>query len=292
MEYRLLGRSGLKVSVITMGTMTFGRAMEGVLGSVDTPEAKRQIDQCLDAGVNLIDTADVYARGASEEIVGEALGKKRPDVLIATKIRFPMGSGPNDQGLSRHYIIAACERSLKRLKTNCIDLYLLHWPGNVPFRETLAGFERLLRDGKIRYWGVSNFDAGEMDDVVRLAGGDKVATNQVLYNLGRRGPEYDLVPWCRAHRVPIMAYSPLDQGRLLKNRTISEVSARHKATAAQVALAWLLAQDQTIVIPKAGNEPHARENASARDLRLTDEDYAALNRAFPPPGKKKPLEMI
>jgi diketogulonate reductase-like aldo/keto reductase len=238
----------------------------------------------IDLGLTLIDTAEMYADGGAEEIVAEAVAGRRDQVFILSKV---LPSNASTKG-----VIAACERSLKRLRADCIDLYLLHWPGNVPFRETLAGFERLMRDGKIRSWGVSNFDAGEMADVVRLAGGDKVATNQVLYNLGRRGPEYDLVPWCRAHRVPIMAYSPLDQGRLLKNRTISEVAARRKATPAQVALAWLLAQDQTIVIPKSGNEPHTRENAGARDLRLTDEDYTALNRAFPPPGKKKPLEMI
>jgi diketogulonate reductase-like aldo/keto reductase len=193
---------------------------------------------------------------------------------------------------SQKGVIEACERSLKRLKTDRIDLYLLHWRGSVPFAETLAGFDRLLRDGKIRHHGVSNFGLDDMQQWTGLAGGKTVATNQILYNLSRRGPEWDLIPWCRERGIPIMAYSPIEQGRILKNRTLQQVAARHDATAAQVALAWLLRQDGMIVIPKATNPQHARENRGAAGLALTADDLAELDRGFLPPKGRSPLGML
>jgi diketogulonate reductase-like aldo/keto reductase len=193
---------------------------------------------------------------------------------------------------SQRGVIEACERSLKRLKTDRIDLYLLHWRGSVPLADTLAGFERLQRDGKIRHHGVSNFNVEDMREWVGLAGGDTVAANQILYNLSRRGPEFELIPWCRERGIAIMAYSPLEQGRMLNNRVLREVASRHNATAAQVALAWLLRQEGMIVIPKATKSDHVRENRAAADLRLGDDDLAALDRAFPPPKSRTPLGML
>jgi diketogulonate reductase-like aldo/keto reductase len=191
---------------------------------------------------------------------------------------------------SRRGTIAACEKSLKRLNTDRLDLYLLHWPGAVPIAETVDAFTTLKHAGKIRAWGVSNFDVDEMEELVALTDGGAAATNQVMYNLNRRGIEFGLIPWCAARGVPIMAYSPLDQGRLLRSRALEAIAARHKATAAQVALARLLQQKQVMVIPKAGNEAHVRENYGALSVRLDAQDLAALDRAFPPPARKKPLE--
>jgi diketogulonate reductase-like aldo/keto reductase len=193
---------------------------------------------------------------------------------------------------SRAGVVAACERSLKRLATDRIDLYLLHWRGSIPLAETLEGFQRLERDGKIRHHGVSNFNTDDMKEWVALAGGDAVASNQILYNLSRRGPEFELIPWCRQRRISIMAYSPLEQGRMLGNRGLQQVAARHGATAAQVALAWLLRQDGMIVIPKATQAEHVRENRAALDLRLTANDLAVLDRAFPPPKGRSALGML
>jgi diketogulonate reductase-like aldo/keto reductase len=176
------------------------------------------------------------------------------------------------------------------LKTDHLDLFLLHWPGAVPIAETVDAFTTLKQSGKIRRWGVSNFDVDEMEELVALPEGRACATNQVMYNLKRRGVEFDLIPWCAARGITIMAYSPLDQGKLLRSREIEEIAARHKASAAQVALGWLLKQKQVMVIPKAGNAPHVRENHGALSLHLDAQDLAALDRAFPPPARKKPLE--
>jgi aryl-alcohol dehydrogenase-like predicted oxidoreductase len=315
MEYRLLGRSGLKVSVITMGTMTFGRAKEGVLGSVDTPEAKRQIDQCLDAGVNLIDTADVYARGASEEIVGEALGKKRPDVLIATKIRFPMGSGPNDQGLSRHYIIAECERSLKRLGTDWIDLYQVHnWDGQTPIEETMEALDRLIQQGKVRYIGCSNYSGWHIMKALgaaRMEGRQPFVSQQIHYTLQAREAEYELVPISLDQGLGILVWSPIAGGLLSgkfrrDNRTgpegsrhfglkwfeppiydedklfdiidvLLDIAKAHDCSAARVALAWLLHQPgvTSLIIGGRTNEQFA-DNLAAADLKLTSGELERL----------------
>jgi diketogulonate reductase-like aldo/keto reductase len=238
----------------------------------------------IELGLTLIDTAEMYGNGRAEEIAAEAMGGERDRLFIVSKV-LPYNA-------SQKGVIEACERSLKRLKTDRIDLYLLHWRGSVPLAETLAGFARLQRDGKIRHHGVSNFDLNDMKEWVGLAGGESVAANQILYNLSRRGPEWELIPWCRERGIAIMAYSPLEQGRMLDNRILRDVAARHGATAAQVALAWLLRQDGMIVIPKATRLEHVRENRAAADLRLGEEDLAALDRAFPPPTSRTQLGML
>jgi diketogulonate reductase-like aldo/keto reductase len=238
----------------------------------------------IELGMYLIDTAEMYGNGAAEEIVAEASKGVRDRLFVVSKV-LPYNA-------SQRGVVEACERSLKRLNTDRIDLYLLHWRGSVPLADTLAGFERLQRDGKIRHHGVSNFNTADMREWVGLTGGETVASNQILYNLSRRGPEWELIPWCRERGISIMAYSPLEQGRMLNNRGLREVAARHGATAAQVALAWLLRQDGMIVIPKATKLEHVRENRAAADLRLTEEDLAALDRAFPPPASRTPLGML
>lgn len=238
----------------------------------------------LDLGMTLIDTAEMYGDGNSEELVGEAIAGRRHEVFLVSKV-LPSNA-------SRRGTIAACERSLARLQTDRIDLYLLHWRGNVPLEDTLHAFEALQRDGKIRHWGVSNFDVDDMEELTALTGGNAVATNQVLYNLTRRGIEYDLLPWSVAHRLPTMAYSPIEQGRLLRHPALRQVAARHGASPAQVALAWVLRHGDVMAIPKAGSVEHVRENGAARELKLTAEDLAELDRAWPVPKSKRPLEMI
>jgi diketogulonate reductase-like aldo/keto reductase len=238
----------------------------------------------IELGMNLIDTAEMYGNGGAEEVVAEAMKGLRDRLFIVSKV-LPYNA-------SQRGVVEACERSLKRLKTDRIDLYLLHWRGSVPLADTLAGFEKLQREGKIRHHGVSNFNTEDMREWVGLAGGETVAANQILYNLSRRGPEFELIPWCRERGVAIMAYSPLEQGRMLNNRTLREVASRHGATAAQVALAWLLRQDGMIVIPKATRLEHVRENRAAAEFSLAEEDLAALDRAFPPPTSRTPLGML
>jgi len=238
----------------------------------------------IELGMTLIDTAEMYGSGRAEEIVGEAAQGQRDKLFIVSKV-LPYNA-------SRKGVIDACERSLKRLKTDRLDLYLLHWRGSVPLAETLEAFMRLQRDGKIRHHGVSNFDLDDMQEWVALAGGEAVAANQILYNLQRRGPEWKLIPWCRERRIAIMAYTPLGQGRMLQHKALGEIASRHGATPAQVALAWLLRQDGMIVIPKASRQEHVRDNRGALDLRLTPDDIAALDRAFPPPKGPTALGML
>jgi diketogulonate reductase-like aldo/keto reductase len=196
------------------------------------------------------------------------------------------------QNATRKGTVGACEKSLRRLKTNRIDLYLLHWRGAVPLADTLAGFDDLLRAGKIRYWGVSNFDVPDMEEVAGLPDGSAVATDQVLYNLSRRGIEYDLTPWCEQRNIPIMAYSPLEQGRLMGNPELQRIADEHSATPAQIALAWVLRKERLIAIPKAGKPGHVKQNRIALNIHLTLDELDALGRAFPPPDHKAPLEMI
>ncbi len=238
----------------------------------------------LDLGMTLIDTAEMYAEGGAEAVVAEAIAGRRDEVFIVSKV-LPENS-------TRAGTIKACERSLKRLKTDRIDLYLLHWRGAPALDETLAGFEALLEAGAIRSWGVSNFDVADMEELFALKGGATCASNQVVYNLRRRGIEAGLVPWSRENGVPIMAYSPIEQGRLLRDRMLAAIAARHDATPAQIALAWVLRQQDMMVIPKAGSEAHVRENRTALDIALSPEDLAELDRAFPPPGGPRPLEML
>src|SRR5712691_11725965 len=235
----------------------------------------------IDLGMTLIDTAEMYGSGGAEEMVARAAEGLRDDLFIVSKV-YPHNA-------SRAGVVAACERSLERLGTDRIDLYLLHWRGSIPLAETLEGFQRLQRDGKIRHHGVSNFDRDEMAEWVALGGSETVAADQVLYNLSRRGPEWDLVPWCGERGIAIMAYTPLGQGSMLGNRGLVEIARRRGATPAQVALAWLLRREGTIVIPKASRPEHVRENRAALDLELTAEDLAALDRAFPPPTGKSSL---
>src|SRR5437763_2561285 len=238
----------------------------------------------IELGMTLIDTAEMYGSGRAEEIVAEAAAGQRDNLFIVSKVL--------QYNASRKGVIEACERSLKRLKTDRLDLYLLHWRGSVPLAETLDAFMRLQRDGKIRHHGVSNFDTDDMQEWVGLAGGETVAANQILYNLTRRGPEWELIPWCRERNIVIMAYTPIEQGRMLRHKALAEVAARHGATPAQVALAWLLRQDGMIVIPKASKQEHVRENRAALDVKLTAEDLAALDRAFPAPKGRTSLGML
>jgi diketogulonate reductase-like aldo/keto reductase len=237
----------------------------------------------LDLGMSLIDTAEMYGDGGAEQVVGEAIRGRRDAVYLVTKV-LP-------QNASRSGTVTACERSLKHLGTDRVDLYLLHWRGSYPLEETLHAFQDLTRHGKIRSWGVSNFDVDDMEELTELAGGAGAVTNQVLYNLTRRGIEWDLLPWCRRNHMPITAYSPIEQGRLLANRGLDEVVKRHGATAAQIALAWVL-NSGSIAIPRARSEAHVRENRAASDIRLTPQDLADLDRSFPPPRRKEPLAVL
>lgn len=243
------------------------------------------LERGLDLGLTLIDTAEMYGDGATEELVGDAIAGRRDDVFLVSKV-LPTNA-------SRAKTIAACERSLRRLGTDRIDLYLLHWRGVVPLDETVEAFHELIEAEKIRYWGVSNFDVADTEEIFAVPPeGPNVQTDQVLYNLKRRGIERDLLPWCRARGIPVMAYSPIEQGRLLGNPALRKVADRHGATPAQVALAWVLRLEGVCAIPKAGTPAHVEENRAALDLRLDEEDLAELDSAFPPPAEKRPLEML
>lgn len=270
--------SGKTVPALGQGTWHMGE------------DARRRKDEVaalragLDLGMTLIDTAEMYADGEAEEVTAEAIAGRRDEVFVVSKV-LP-------ENATRRGTIAACERSLKRLATDHIDLYLLHWRGSPPLKGTLEAFDELMRAGKIRAWGVSNFDRSDMEELWDLPGGKACATNQVLYNLSRRGIEHDLMPWCAKQHVSIMAYSPVEQGRLLRHRELQEVAKRHGATPAQVALAWTMRRDGVISIPKAGTVTHVTENVGALGLRLTAEDFAALDKAFPPPKGPRSLEML
>ncbi len=238
----------------------------------------------IELGVTLIDTAEMYGNGAAEELVGEASQGQRDRLFIVSKV-YP-------QNASRSGVRAACERSLKRMRTDRIDLYLLHWRGSHPLAETVEAFEKLREAGKIRYWGVSNFDARDMEGLVRLPAGAQCATNQVLYHIGSRGIEYDLLPWCAKQKIPLMAYSPVGQGgRLLQSKALAAVAKRHDATPAQIAIAWTMRHGNVISIPKASNPTHVRENAAAGAIALTEADLAAIDAAHPPPAGKQSLDI-
>ncbi|MEU5521500.1 aldo/keto reductase [Streptomyces sp. NPDC047860] len=237
----------------------------------------------VDLGMTVVDTAEMYGDGAAEELLGEALRGRREEVFLVSKV-LPRHA-------DRRGTVAACEGSLRRLRTERLDLYLLHWRGRWPLEETLAGFTDLMEAGKIRYWGVSNLDVPDMAELTALPGGDAVAVDQVLYNLSRRGIEWDLLPWCREAGVTVMAYSPIEQGRILKVEALSAVARALGATPAQVALAWVLEQG-VAAIPRSGSPDHVRENRGALDLRLPTEALDALDEAFPPPSGPTPLEML
>jgi len=237
----------------------------------------------VERGMTLIDTAEMYGDGAAEILIAEALGDVRDTLFLVSKA-YP-------QNASRSGLPEACEASLKRLGTDRLDLYLLHWRGSVPLGETVEAMEALKQAGKIRHWGVSNLDTYDMEELV-AAGGDGCATNQILYNLTRRGPEHDLLPWLADHAMPAMAYSPVEQGRLVKAPALAQVAEQLDATPAQVALAWTLRHDGVIAIPKAGSAGHVRENRVAADLVLRDHVLTALDQAFPRPSGRSPLEML
>jgi diketogulonate reductase-like aldo/keto reductase len=238
----------------------------------------------LELGMALIDTAEMYGEGAAEELVSEAIAGLRDQVFLVSKV-YPHNA-------SRSGVVQACERSLRRLGTDRLDLYLLHWRGAVPLEETLAGFEELRRSGKIRHWGVSNFDTNDMEELARISGSDDCAANQVLYNVTRRGPEFDLIPWMAEHRMPLMAYSPVEQGRLPRSGALQAIGVKHRASPFQIALAWLFRQPHVIAIPKAGSANHVRDNHRALEIKLDSDDVQRIDAEFSPPGRKRPLEMI
>lgn len=273
---RLTLLSGKEVPVLGQGTWKMGEDSAKRLSEIAA------LRLGLDLGMTLIDTAEMYGQGGSEELIAEAIGGRRADVFLVSKV-YPHNA-------TRQGAVAACDRSLRRLKTDCLDLYLLHWRGSVPLTETIDAFQSLKAAGKIRDYGVSNFDREDMEEAAGVPGGQAIATNQVLYNLMRRGVEWDLLPWCRQRKIPIMAYSPIEQGRL--SGKVAALARRRGVTPVQVALAWLLHQEGVIVIPKASSQPHVRENRAALDLTLTDEDLAELDKLFPPPRRKSGLEML
>jgi diketogulonate reductase-like aldo/keto reductase len=270
--------SGQKISVLGMGTWRMGESARNRTAEIVA------LRHGLDLGLSLIDTAEMYGEGGAEEVIAEVIEGRRASVFLVSKV-YPHNASKRDA-------IAACERSLKRLKTDYLDLYLLHWRGSVPLAETLEAFRTLRTAGKIRDYGVSNFDVNDMEEVIELPPGNGIATNQVLYNLTRRGIERDLLPWCRERGIPIMAYSPIEQGRILNNRTLKEIAREREATPARVAIAWLLHQPDVIVIPKSSRIKGVEDNRAALDLKLTPEELERLDTAFPAPTKPVPLEML
>lgn len=238
----------------------------------------------IDLGMSLIDTAEMYGDGGAEEVVGEALEGRRDEVFVVSKV---LPGNASFEGT-----VLACERSLRRLRTDRLDLYLLHWAGPHPIEGTLEAFERLREAGKILRFGVSNFDVHEMREVCALPAGAGVAANQVLYNLGRRSIERKLLPWCAARGITVMAYSPLEQGRLRPRPALQAVAARHGISTAQVALAWTLRDPGVVTIPKAARPDHVRENAAVVQVTLTERDLAELDRDYPVPDRDTPLEML
>jgi diketogulonate reductase-like aldo/keto reductase len=238
----------------------------------------------IDRGLTLIDTAEMYGNGAAEALVGEAIAGRRDEVFLVSKV---LPSHSTYAGT-----IEACRRSVGRLGTDRLDLYLLHWRGRVPLEQTVRAFEELVRLGMIRYWGVSNFDVHDMAELLSVPGGEAVQTDQVLYNPTRRGIEYDLLPTLQARGIPVMAYSPIEQGRLLRHPAIAGVADRHDTTPAQVALAWVMTREGVEAIPRAGTREHVLENRAAVDLRLTEQDLRTLDESFPPPRGPQPLEML
>ncbi len=270
--------SGENVPALGMGTWNIGNS------GAQRAEEIATLQLGLSMGLRLIDTAEMYGEGDSEILIGEAIAGRRDEVFLVSKV-YPHNA-------SRRGAIAACERSLRRLRTDHIDLYLLHWRGNVTLAETLDAFVRLRDAGKIRYFGVSNFDVTDMEELFAQPHGMEIATDQVLYNLMRRGIEWDLLPWCRERGIPLMAYSPIEQARLTSNAKLTGFAQRHGMTPAQVALSWLLSHDDVIVIPKTGQRKRLRENMQALERSLTAEQLAELETLFPSPKVARPLEML
>ncbi len=271
---------GERIPVLGIGTWNMGERRQARAGEI----AALQV--AVDLGMTVVDTAEMYGNGAAEELIAEALGHRRKEIFLVSKV-LP-------QHASKRGTISACEASLRRLATDRLDMYLLHWRGSVPFADTLEAFNTLTRDGKIRHWGVSNLDTDDMEELEALTVRDRTlaATNQVLYNLTRRGIEFDLLPWCETRGIPIMAYSPLEQGRMERHKALRAIGERVNATPSQVALAWVLRQPGVMTIPKAGRVEHVRENHGALSLQLASEDLAELDAAFAPPKRKISLEML
>jgi aryl-alcohol dehydrogenase-like predicted oxidoreductase len=320
MDYRQLGSSGLRVSALTLGTMTFGgQGNFAKVGSTDVATARRQIDMCVDAGINLIDTADVYSRGASEEIVGEALDGRREELLLATKVRMRMGDGPNMEGLSRHHVIEGCEASLRRLRTDHIDLYQVHeWDGSVPLQETLSALDQLVTDGKVRYVGVSNFAGWQLMKALGISerhGLERFVSQQIYYSLQERSAEYELIPAAADQGLGTLVWSPLaggllsgkyrrgedapegsrrfagwseppvyDEGKLYDTvETLVEIGEGHGVSAAQVALAWLLTRPTiSSVVVGARTDEQLADNLQAAELRLSPDELTAIEQVSRP----------
>jgi diketogulonate reductase-like aldo/keto reductase len=270
-------KGGDKVPVLGLGTWRMGERKAERAAEVAA------VKLGLDLGIRLVDTAEMYGEGGAEEMLSEALAGRRDDIFLVSKV-YPHNA-------SRKGAVAACERSLKRLKTDRLDLYLLHWRGSVPLAETVDAFETLKKDGKIRQWGVSNLDAGDMDELAGVPGGKNCASNQVLYHLDSRGIEWALLPQCQKQEIMVMAYSPLGQGPLLRKAALKKVADKHGVDPAAAALAWVLRHPDVITIPKAVKAEHVRANLQALDVKLDDEDLRALDAAFPPPKRSAPLDM-
>ena len=330
MEYRQLGHSGLRVSTLTLGTMTFGgRGGFSAVGATDVVGARRQVDMCLDAGVNLIDTADIYSSGLSEEITGEVITGRRDSLLLSTKVRMSMGDGPNDAGLSRHHIITGLEASLRRLDTDHIDIYHVHeWDGQTRLEETLSALDSLVAAGKVRYLAASNYAGWQLMKALAVAdsrGYERFSAQQIYYSLEARDAEYELLPLSVDQGLGILVWSPLagglvsgkyrrdaspsEQTRQLSGEwseppvrdreklydtieVLVDVAAAHGATPAQVALAWVLRQDNICAIPRSSRPEHVDENRAALGINLDHDALAALDAEFPPPLHAQPLEVL
>ncbi len=269
---------GEKIPALGMGTWKMGEQ------AARRDEEVAALRRGVELGMRLVDTAEMYAEGGAERVVGAALSGVRDQVFLVSKV-YPHNAG-------RRAAIAACERSLERLGTDRIDLYLLHWRGSVPLADTVAAFEQLRAQGKIRHWGVSNFDVDDMVELAALDPHARCCANQVYYSASQRGVEHDLAPWLAARSIALMAYCPLDEGKLVANARLAAIGKRHDASAAQVALAWLLARPGVVVIPKAARVAHVESNHAAAALRLGAEDLAEIDRAFPPPRGKRPLAIV
>ena len=270
--------SGERVPAYGQGTWHFGE------NPANRAEEIATLRMGLDEGATLIDTAEMYGEGKAEALIGEAIADRRDEAFLVSKV-YPHNA-------TRRGAVAACERSLRRLKTDRLDLYLLHWRGSVPLAETMEAFTALKEAGKIRHYGVSNLDFDDMEELWSTPGGRDVQTDQVLYNLARRGIEWDLLPWLRERRIPVMAYSPIEQAKLARDPKLVDFARRYGMTPAQAALAWLLANDDVIVIPKAAHRQRLRENLGALEIRLSKEQVLELDALFPPPASTRPLEML
>lgn len=269
--------SGEQIPVLGQGTWGMGE------NPAERDEELRTLRLGLELGLTLVDTAEMYGDGGAEQLVGEAIAGRRDEVFLVSKV-MPANA-------TRRGTVEACERSLERLGTDRLDMFLLHWRGHIPLEVTVAAFDELREAGKIRHWGVSNFDAVDLPELVAVAGGDAVETDQVLYNLSHRQIELELLPWCRDWGMPVMAYSPIDRERLIFNDVVVAIAEKREAAPAQVALAWVLRQDDVCAIPKASIHEHVRENAAALGLRLDNDDLRLLDEEFPPPSRPGPIEM-